>query len=323
MADGKADGGGFLSNLGSSVGTITAVVGAVVALNTAVGAWTTERVARHNSFREAVKAEESYWKALYDDYLKTFDSAVTKDEAQRKAKHYAILNLANHIIPDFEEYGVRDGLKAEASARLLAIRTSLIDALQDGRASGPEIAAASRNASYVADDANRLRDRSTPSPTAQRIEQEVEKVAPAGASLSYQTRVLATGHPKGWDIDVFWCQGSLEQTNFARAQEAATRLAAQATAGEKPAGMLLGRVRLRSVPPAFQKKPGDPGRGNVVIWDAGKGEHELANAVLQTINPPSGNAFNLVHSTGQSRWYLSVFACPVPEVLAATGSGGE
>lgn len=314
------DGGGFFARIGSSMGTITAVVGAVVALNTAVSAWTAERVTRHNSFREAVKAEESYWKGLYDDYLSTFDPAVIKEEPQRKAKRYAILNLANHTVPDFEEYAVRDGLKTEASERLVAIRSSLIDALQDSRASGPEIASESRNASFVADDSDRLRQRGKGASPVERLEEQVAAAAP-GASLSYQTRLLAAGDPKGWDIDVFWCQGPVESSNFAKAQAAAELLAGRAKAGESLGGQRLGRVRLRSVPPAFQKRPGDPGRGDVVIWDAGAGERALAAQVLATINPPSGNAYRLVHSTARSRWYLSVFACPIaPEAPAAAAA---
>jgi hypothetical protein len=322
MTDGVGGGdgsGGFFSRLGSSVGTITAVVGVVVAFNTAVTACTTERVARHNTFRDAVKAEETYWKGLYDDYLKTFDPTVMKDEPLRKAKRYAILNLANHIVPDFEEYAVNDGLKSEASERLVAIRSSLIDALQDSRASGPDIASASRNASYVADDADRLRQRGKAAPPVEQVEEEAVAAGAPGASLSYQTRLLATGDPKGWDIDVFWCQGPVEEANFAKAQAAAESLAGRAKAGERLAGQALGRVRLRSMPPAFQKRPGDPGRGDVVIWDDGAGEQPLAAAVLATINPPAGNAFHVVRSTARSRWYVGVFACPVPP--AAPGAG--
>jgi hypothetical protein len=312
MSNGDGSGGGILQRIGSSVGTITAIVAGVVALNTAVTTWSNDRIARHTAFREAAKAEEAYWKSLYDDYLTTFDPNVARDPGLASAKRYAILNLANHVVPTFEEYAVRDGLKEETAQRLLAMRSSLIDALQDKRASGEDVANASRTAAFVADEADRVRQRSEQPTQLQQAQEAIAAAGPPPGSISYQTRTLASGSARGWDVDVFWCQGPVEATNFTKAQAAAELLAARATsATELAPGIALGRIRLRSVPVAFQKPPEDPGRGDVVIWDDAAGEHAAAEQILAAIDTSKSGAYRLVRSTARSRWYISVFACPI------------
>ncbi len=310
MAD-APDTGGILQRLNSSLGGVTAIVAAVVAFNTAVTTCSDQSIARHTTFREAVKGEETFWKGLYDQYLDTFEKAIVDDRPRRRAKLYAISNLANHGIPDFSEYTVNQGAKSEATQRLLAMRRGLIDALQDPQASGADVAAASRIASYLADQQAPPQRQEGAEASEERAEVALAAAGAAPGSLSYQTLVLATGASSGWDVDVFWCQGRDELNDFARAQTVGDILAARSTEGEEIGpGIRLGRIRLRSLPAAAQGRAGTARRGNAILFDSGAGEREAAAAIRALINPGRPGGFRLVRGPQRTSWYLSTYLCP-------------
>ncbi len=295
-----------------------ALVAAVVGLNTLLTTCASDTTARYATFRTSVSTEETYWKDLYKDYLDTFDSETTKDPEQKKAKLFAIANLANHEVPDFAEFSVPQPLKVQAQNRLQSMRKSLIDALQDKTASGDAVADAARNAAF-------LNDEATAPKSEDPAQAPVTKMATVGgaASLSYQTQVLTYGkHDNGWDIDVFWCQGVDEEAYYAKALAAAQVLADQAASSQPVAsGVSLGRIRLRSLPAAFQDNPAYAAHGVTLVYDRGPGEQAAAAAIQKFLaGKQPKTPFSLVQSTGQSKWYLSAFVCPA--LSAATTPPG-
>lgn len=312
--------GDLMEKFSGTITKLTVIVGGVVALNTAITTFSNDRVARFSAFRQAVAAEESYWKALYDDYQSTFDAELAVDVPRREAKLFAISNLANHPVPSFEEYGVSAGLKQEARLRLAAMQGSLLDALRDRRASGKRVADAVNAAAFAVDEASvGTGTGATTGPAA-----PVTPPSRTAPAVSYQTKVLAAGRKEGWDIDVFWCQGSGEAELYATAYQAAAELARLSTAGQPiEPGVILGRVRLRSLPVRFQQDPGYAARDTVLVYDGGRGEKEAAEALRRRLRErPQLPPFALVPSTGRSQWYLSAFVCP-PAAARATVSDAD
>ena len=144
---------------------------------------------------------------------------------------------------------------------------------------------------------------------------------------------LATGDPKGFDIDVFWCDRlstgaqSVEQAlaarenNFKQAEQLATKLALLSrdgtslmTAGSTP--YTLGRIRLRMLASADQAtaeyRPQSTRK--VIVYDrsARSGDESperiVAGDIVTRFREPG---LTLMRKSGSNDpdWYLSVFFC--------------
>ena len=312
---------GVIQKVGTTVTAVTAIVGAVVALNTALSTMTNDRVARFTAFRQAVASEETYWKSLYDDYLTVFTKDFADDQLRRDRKLFALLRLSDHPVPDFEEFSVPKRLKTEAGQRLFQMRASLKEALSDPEASGAQVAVASRAATAAADEAISVRgpDGAAASPEADRISLiKPEMRVSSGPSL--QTQVLSVGQAKGWDVDVFWCPDGDPAKRYAEAQAAAFALVKSADKdGKLPGGALLGRVRLRALPLGMQTSD-YLGRGRYLLVDAAETGQPVLGAVTGGL-AAGGQPFGLRPTLGRTPWYLSAFVCPAAAAAPARAQG--
>jgi hypothetical protein len=124
--------------------------------------------------------------------------------------------------------------------------------------------------------------------------------------VALREQIYAEGKARGWDVDVFWCEGT--PANEARAQAVAAALADAANRGEPLAdGATLGRVRVRVFAGAANAREGyqvtrDEVRGELT-------ESPQANALSAFIE--SRKLGSLPHQMTQQRTpaYLSVFMC--------------
>lgn len=282
-----------------------ALIAAFLAINSAIVACSDERAARYTAFRTAVGAEEEYWKGLLGDYQATFDLAMMDNEQGRERKLFAINVLADHEVPSFTEHAVDQAARTQATQRLLAMRKSLKDALQNKTASGDAVAEASRNRSYLESQTavERTRADAEGSPPSSA---EISAPPPA-ITFSYQTRVLSVGDPRGWDVDVLWCQGDFEEQRFSRAVSAGLSLAAKADSLKNIApSVRLGQIRLVSLPTAAQPAQGGAQRGDFVVFGPETGEQAAAQAIANVAGP---TVFAPMRQAGRSQWYVSVFSC--------------
>lgn len=325
---------GFLDNVGRNIAVIGSIVAAIVGMNTALTTCSAQTIAHHETFRQAVDAEEQYWRGLYSDYLGTFGRNVETDE--REARLFALRVLAERQIPNFDEYslgyfGGGEGAKTLAKERLATMKGRLQEALSRKESSTPAVAARQQEQTFLAavQNVRTVQDRNAEQAAPQPI--VVSDAAPDSSGVSYQTQLLATGDAKGWDFDVFWCGGgetAAESANYRAGLAAARALADRSTNGTGLAGQKLGRVRLVMLPEQRQGA-NYPARGfgNELRSDTQTGERRLAQAVLGAI--PGGKSYRLIlNDPPPSRFYLSLFACAVgrppegrpPPETAATAS---
>jgi hypothetical protein len=296
-----------------------AVLGSVIALvaggNTFLIGLAHDRVEKSTAFRQAVSAEEVYWKARYDDYLATFGGDL-KDDA-RVAKRLAIYQLAQHTLPDFAEFDVPKATKTGAIAELTSIKTSLLAALASKEASGPAVSAALSEDDFKANEATTVRPVSGASAPSDPDAVTVARNAAAPTTTQLlTTTVLAVGRPQGWDIDVFWCRGPNESATYITASTAAASLAQLSTANTPIApGVALGRIRLRPLPVEINSQLGYGLTGNVVRPEDRADEKTAAQALLRILNAAQPAAFTVSTAGSRTPWYISVFAC------AANASG--
>jgi hypothetical protein len=299
--------GSLLDHVGRRLGLVTAIIGIFVTVNATLSTCSKESIDRSTSFRAAVKAEEDYWSQLYREYLSVVGE---KDQEARKAKLFALNELAKHEIPPFSEFrsslfGSNDEQRTIAIDRLTGMKNSLRTALASPQSSDSDVAQAVRfdvqqeavsGAVPAAEAAGIIRPAATPS-----------------RMLSYATQLIGSGPDNGWDLDVFWCAGGSEQAKYSAAFELASQLGAKANAKSPIApGVLLGKIKLRSLPLSRQEPAGIyPNRGNLVVHDGGKGEEQAARAVRSALArqaPP----LTVATSVGkQTPYYLSIFVCSV------------
>jgi hypothetical protein len=302
-----------LDHIGRNITIVGSIVAAIVGMNSALTTCSNETVARHQAFRQAVEAEELFWRGLYADYLATFGKSIEAEE--REARLYALRALAEREVPPFDEYtlgyfGSGDS-KTLARDRLVTMKGRLQEALSRKESSTPAVAAKQQDQTFVSavQEVRTLADRkaaeeSPPPP--------IVKDTVPDSGVSYQTRTLAVGEADGWDIDVFWCGGGgtgAESSNYGAGLAAARRLADWSKAGQVLGGAKLGRVRLIMLP---EQRQGSnyPARGwgSEIRSDRIEEERQLAERVRSSV--PGGQSFRLIlNDPPPSRWYLSLFSC--------------
>jgi hypothetical protein len=137
--------------------------------------------------------------------------------------------------------------------------------------------------------------------SANELQQIAQQQAPPGEVLTLNP------NPRGWDVDVFSCQGQ-GAASEGLAREVANRLASYASGNQRIGNEALGRVRLRSASREAQAKMTNGVIGNAVIASAD--EAAFAQAIVGDLQgaAPAAN-FRLVGTTHVTRWYVSVFAC--------------
>lgn len=315
--------------LGRSLTTAATVIGLFVTANTLLSSCSKDRIELAQDYRRAVEAEEKFWSGLYSQYLQ----AVTDRDPNlenRRTRLLAIAMLALHKNPDFAEfrswYQLRSG-EDPGTIALNRMRQVLHDALRDPRSSSEEI---SQEIGFFLDEKAGLRERASRDGD-EEGPPEVTENAQAATEVAEQaqsprapvleggeairpvagSRILASGSPKGWDVDVFWCMGGQEQATFNRALKVGNALAVAAGGQDRIGdGVTLGRIRLRSLPAKLQNSGSFYTAGDGVVADGGAGETAAAQAIARHVRDKAGVALRQVRSVGVStNWYLSVFVC--------------
>jgi hypothetical protein len=124
-------------------------------------------------------------------------------------------------------------------------------------------------------------------------------VEAGSSSLDLSKTIVLGGSDKGWDFDVFWCEGA----NDALKDLAKNTFRALADKQESEG---LGRLRLRMLPQAVNALVGYGVTGLQIRRYPDKDKQEEAERVKGWIDP----GFKLVASTQRLPFYLSLFVCP-------------
>ena len=123
---------------------------------------------------------------------------------------------------------------------------------------------------------------------------------------------LNVGSSRGWDIDVFYCDGLA--SNFDNAEKVANKLVEQARAAKDLApGFTLGRIRLRALGDESNSKSGYQVFGNEIRAEVS--ETDQGNALATFLAKSNAGNFAIRQSPLATPWYLSVFVCPAPPAV--------
>lgn len=293
-----------IDRLGRSITIVTAIIAATVSATSLLGNCSKQESERYAAFRAAVTVEDNHWKALYDDYLSTFGGDFVTNPERKRAKIVALFTIAQRKLPSFTEFAVDKEEKEEAIVRLTAMQTGLLNSLEQQGAGDPELARQLGARSY----AGKLRIESPGAATQSSASVAEKPSEPVRREIVELTRES----PTGWDVDLFWCDGSKGEANYRLAMAVGDSLAAPAKIGRSISpGVTLGRIRVRPAPPSLQRGEG-PARATWVVADRSEGELSAATAIQVAINNGLGRPlFGLGNSNGTStRWYISAFVCP-------------
>jgi hypothetical protein len=311
-----------LEKLSKRVTLLGTIIAGFVAMNSALTTCTNESAARYAGFRQAVAAEEAFWKELFADYLSVFGANVKPEE--KTAKLFAISALAERNIPEFTEYrlGLLDNPRAKqlAMKRLRTMQSRLKQALDRAESSDPALIAARQAERFASAEVANVSSQEGAGASAGVRAETAAAGSTEATGLTYETLVMSAGRPEGWDIDLFWCAGGGLQTetlNFALARDRGRMLAAIADKGDPLSpGVRLGRIRVRVLPEARQgldqrtriqyPKLGD---GNQLRAEPGEGSAYIAVQRLLNREQPG---FYYFASQTRTPWYFSLFACAPP-----------
>ena len=123
---------------------------------------------------------------------------------------------------------------------------------------------------------------------------------------------LNVGSSRGWDVDVFYCDGA--SSNFNNAESVANKLVEQARAAKDLApGFALGRIRLRALGDETNSKSGYQVFGNEIRAEVS--ETEQGNALAAFLTKSNAGSFAIRQSPLATPWYLSVFVCSAPPAV--------
>lgn len=294
-----------VEKMGKFVALVSAIIGITISANNLLISRAKDSSDRYAAFRTAVMNEEKSWKELYDEYLKTFEKEQLENEQLRQKKLFALQAIAARDIASFREFDVDDGERDAALKRVALTRTALLNALSDNKTSDPATADALRRRTFAAEQSIAAK-----SATAQ-IEAAASPSGAAAAALP-GSETLSRDTPKGWAIDIFWCEDS-GQPGYTAAHTLGTAFASFANAGRPLApGVTLGRVQVQRADAATWRAIGlAPGR--YVVRDDGAGEEQAAEAVLNLVNDPASNSQRFTRGLSRGKptpWYVSVWICP-------------
>lgn len=285
---------------------------------------------QYSAFREAVRNEQILWKGFIDDYLSLIDAKNNSNADWRRAKALALYDLVNdRPASTFAEFEVPLDDRTSAHKLFEDSRRNILNGITDlglqDNILREQLALRPRDKSLVA-------SASPGNVAAATIVTTVEPAAPhadhggtntaittrevvnAGlpAPTTPKTEIYSSLSPTGWDVDVFWCQGSAAQDNYQKAVLISQRLGALATDGRALGpGVRLGQVRSRPLAASFARSGPSPARGYLVVGDTGEGEEQVAGLLTTSINNLLGGApFRRATSTGKpTKWYIGVFVC--------------
>jgi hypothetical protein len=289
--------------IAKSISVGGALIAIAVSLNGLITSCTEQELANHKAFRDAVAAEELFWKGLYSDYLTIFASEMLDNERQRNAKIIAIHSLAQREIPQFEEFSSLGEEHDLTRDRLQNMKNVLLDSLEDERSSDEETSQSLKNASFQSAASQQSAAVSSGDiPVARTSQPERSDV------------IVYSGPSDGWDLDFYWCptpeNDPLERQNYNQALLAANAFANIASEGRNIIpGTKLGRLRVRPVSDRLNRLINT----NVqlwVTWNEGPGEEEMATQVLNRVSSNISQDFRLMKSVGTpTPYYTSVFFC--------------
>ncbi len=322
IAKGETATSNIFETITNRITLLGGIVAAIVTLNSSLSSCSSDNIQRYANFRTAVVSEEKFWNDLYDQYLATFEPVPeggdpVAQKAKRDAKLRAIQALTNHDVPDFKEHQLglfwsSTAAQDQASKNVGAIKKGLVDALS--RSDDPQVAQSTQAAIFAGDEAQTVRTVAalqTEQPPAAPVPTEQQTVQ-TGTVISYQSQTLSLGDPKGWDIDIFWCAGQNEGALYGKAAAVAQQLGDAAnSAGSKlpSANLLMGRIRLRSLPFNLQGNGTYPASGRSVWIDANPAERAAGTSLTQFFNATQSPPFVLARTSKKSAWYMSVFIC--------------
>lgn len=302
--------GGF----GKYLAIVSAVVGLMITLNTAVTGYFKERSDEYDRFRSEVDGEEGVWKSLYSDYLTVFSADYASNPMGRQNKVVALYTLAQRDVPTFDEFReVSPEAKRRATCRLIQLQAALLNSLdQEGKRENIEAILQSRRG-QPAQAATCAEPVAVSAPVTVYVGGASNSQLQNASSTISETQsapatvLLSPTSATGWDIDIFWCDGRNAQANFKQAEAFGQLASASANSGRAIApGVSLGRVRVRSIARA---KVNGPSSSQFIAVDPGAGETEAGGALQGLFNAKGAN-FSLAEQTNsRTPWYLSAVVC--------------
>lgn len=163
---------------------------------------------------------------------------------------------------------------------------------------GPAAAFAQDNASIPIRSSGDLRIAPSPGPGPS---------SPSGTNVVTQANgtLVSEGNPKGWDYDIFWCEGQ------AKAQSVAQMIFDAIIKRDSASLGLIGRVRLRTLPQDVNQRPEYNIHNRIVIkrhmakWEQAEKLQSYVNKVLSG----QSRQAEVEDSSFKLPWYLSLFVC--------------
>lgn len=321
----------------NGLGTLSAIVGLFVTLNTLLSTCSDRDIERAKAYRDAISVEEQYWGGLYSRYL---DASAKGGEGGQNVsgEMMSIALLSERRLDDFVEFqsfGKKRDDQSKKGKHLEQLRATLRNALRKWAELNPDEGQEVSNL-LANQETNRVRqfdseaDLNEPPPvTAEEVRAtEAIRAAQIATVLPEQltqdsltprvgSDVLTVGVSNGWDVDVFWCTGpanSIEgsaRANYALASEVGVFLAESGAENKELGSQVpIGRVRLRSLSSSAQATGRFATDGSLVVYDIGDDiEKRAAEAILAQIKGTVDSSFGLRRSRSVTKWYISIFVC--------------
>jgi isocitrate lyase len=261
------------SKFGDLVGKV--IVPAVTVLTALLAAWVNYSVSH-------VKSELDVQRAALDAQKASLDS-LTAERSLRRFDEDLTFRIYQAVSDSLKTNDTKQQQAATALVIVLApepLRTQLLEVFDRAQTTAPEVR---KTVARVLQ-------------TEEQYQQEQAVVQPSGPK---PPTPKATGAWGEWDVDVFWCERSGEDSK----RGAQTIVDALRNEGAK------GRLRSRILPDSINAQPGYRMRGYVIRRDPGEEERAQALESLAERALP-GAAFQVTPSGQATRSYLSAFVCP-------------
>lgn len=323
-----------LTSLTGMVTAISTILGVLVGLPSVIYTWNNQASERAKALAVAVEQEESRWNKLYDQYyLALADRRDSSRAALSEARYQALCRLVSRDVSDFSAYPLGGFVRSSGTQQHIAsreqierLREGLVSMLLNPATSSVEAARCMQQQQQDQEaDATAARERddaptsatapTTPPPVVNTVQEQTraEVVAvsavpatPTGKAFDVLRQsasvTLSAGQKDGWDVDVFWCEGSNSAANLALADSVARTLSAGAAGTTK-----IGRVRLRMLSTV---KQAEAGYRPVDLELRGEPSEERAvNAIVAELKGKNDLLFRVRTSSQVTRWYVSAFVC--------------
>lgn len=303
---------GIVERIGKIIALVAAIIAAGISANTLLSNRVKDRQLQYTAFRNAVTAEEGYYRTLYEDSMQLFSKKLDTEPELKFARHRGLIAFANRDVPTFREFDVDRAEKRWAWIRLRRMQAAVQNTLSEVKVANDEQKAQVAQLLFNGKVTN---IDPAPQDTATRQNPVTPGIEP-GPKGEKPSLVLAPTSSTGWDVDVFWCLGPTATNNYQTALRLGSDLARLANTGRAIApGVILGRVRVRSVTLDYNARTAKPELGWRIVADGGLGEREAATALKNSLDAAVSEqkqSFTVANAGGRTRWYLSVFICPVP-----------